>query len=104
VDGGATRSPFKRSRGKTAPYQLSVATTHHDAVRFVTIRSVWCEQVFMITGSGVHDRVDWLFTITGIRKDRHLLLPEARLTCGPPHMAQSWGIEHTARDHLKPIW
>ena len=26
----------------------------------------------MITGIGVHDRVDRLFTITGIRKDRHL--------------------------------
>jgi hypothetical protein len=44
-----------------------VAATHHDGVRFVTIRSGWCEQVFMITGIGVHDRADWLFTITGIR-------------------------------------
>jgi hypothetical protein len=35
-----------------------VAATHHDAVRFVPNHSGWCEYVFMITGIGVHDRVD----------------------------------------------
>jgi hypothetical protein len=44
-----------------------VAATHHDAVRFVPNRSGGCEQVFMITGIGVHDRLELVFTITGIR-------------------------------------
>jgi hypothetical protein len=46
-----------------------VAATHHDAVKFVPNRSGWCEQVFMITGIGVHDRTDWPFTITGMRNN-----------------------------------
>jgi hypothetical protein len=33
-------------------------------------RSGQRERVFMITGIGVHDRTDWPFTITGMRKQK----------------------------------
>jgi hypothetical protein len=38
--------------------QLSVAATHHDALQLATTRSGRSKQAFMITGLGVHDRVD----------------------------------------------
>jgi hypothetical protein len=44
-----------------------VATAHHDRVPLASARSGQRERVFMITGIGVHDRADWLLTITGMR-------------------------------------
>ena len=29
-----------------------------------------CERVFMIAGTGVHDQLDWPFTITGMRSSQ----------------------------------
>jgi hypothetical protein len=38
-------------------------------VPLASARSGHRERVFMITGIGVHDRTDWPFTITGMRKE-----------------------------------
>jgi hypothetical protein len=44
-----------------------VVATNQGCVPLASARSSQCEQVFMITGTGVHDRTDWTFTITGMR-------------------------------------
>ena len=45
-----------------------MVATNQGCVPLASARSSQCEQVFMITGTGVHDQTDWTFTITGMRK------------------------------------
>src|ERR1700760_4353483 len=35
-----------------------------------------CERVFMIAGTGVHDQLDWPFTITGMRTELARMQPD----------------------------
>jgi hypothetical protein len=59
--------------GENDTGQLSVAATRHDALPLAPLGSSRSNKAFMITGIGVHDRVDWVFTITGMRTLDRLL-------------------------------
>ena len=59
--------PLDATPGENDTGQLSVAATRHGAWPFAPTRSGRGNRAFMITGISVHDRVDWVFTITGMR-------------------------------------
>jgi hypothetical protein len=56
------------SRHRHAPGTLGFQILLGRRAPLASARSGQRERVFMITGIGVHDRTDWPFTITGMRK------------------------------------
>ena len=77
-----------------------MAATHHDALQLASTCSGWSKQAFMITGIGVHDRVDWVFTITGIRTDE-TVVPMLDPGRGRTKQGYFWAI---ARDDRPPAF
>jgi hypothetical protein len=65
--------------GENDTGQLSVAATRHDALPLAPLGSSRSNKAFMITGIGVHDRVDWVFTITGMRTETPRRRQNARI-------------------------
>jgi hypothetical protein len=85
-----------------------VAATHHDASRLARARSGSGEQVFMITGFGVHDRTDWPFMITGMCTSRSSSLIRSRSSlvgpAGRPRSRSAWRTQPRSVSPVQPIF